>query len=568
MIDEASSSRQSSDARLRARLSVDGSSSESLKLPKSTRDARHAAQAAVEHIGMGWSQFETLMLAGGVFAMEGMVLIIAGIIARTLEAKWDQHLGHTTALVTCLFLGVTVGTIVGGMASDSHGRRPVILTCYAGSTATIFVSCLGMHWAYLAVTNAFLGFFFGYGVPASNTLISECCPVDYRANLVCSAAILFAVGQLVAAFIIWAVSPYLEYETLDWRLMVFLSGMLPTVLWPITWWRLRESAMWQLTTGQTKAALATLEFSAKQNGTEIPEEHVRSMLSAEDTPMAPSTSWNPFAPGDGSHSPRNGSHSPRNRRLCGLDCCPGLCPGATWGYDVGARIQSGWEFWEKRVAVLFRPQYRSVCVIMTWVCFCSNFCYYGMIYTLPETFVEVLVMLEGKTDQMHLSPALSLMIASLFEIPGVLMAIVLSLTVARRWTLVIAFSVTSIAAVCLVSASKHDNEHTFMLTSLAAFTGKLFVAACFILVYLYLLEVYPTHIRATGLAFSMSLGRFGAFVIPFLAESLMLWTDSTFHVFVCIGVVACGGALTCLFLPRETKDQPLPSAETPLMAKR
>merc|ERR1719313_421359 len=348
--------------------------------------------------------------------------------------------------------------------------------------------------------------------------------------------------------------------------MVALSGLLPTVMWPITWWRLRESAMWQLTTGQTKAALATLEFSAKLNGCEVPDEHVRVMLQAEDTPMNANRSWNPFASGT-SPTAGDGSHSPRNRRLCGLDCCPGACPGATWGYDVGAQIKTGWEFWEKRVAVLFRPQYRSVCVIMTWVCFCSNFCYYGMIYTLPETFVEVLVMLEGKTDQMHLSPALSLMIASLFEIPGVLMAIVLSLTVARRWTLVISFSVTSIAAVCLVSASQHQDEHTFMLTSMAAFTGKPFVAACFILVYLYLLEVYPTHIRATGLAFSMSLGRFGAFVIPFLAESLMLWTATSFHVFVCLAVVACAAALTCLFLPRETKGQPLPSAETPLVAK-
>merc|ERR1719224_299211 len=102
---------------------------------------------------MGQSQLETLLLAGGVFCMEGMILIIAGIIARTLEAHWKTSLGHTTVLVTALFIGVTIGTILGGFASDSHGRRPVILTCYAGSTAVICVSAIGWHWVFLALTN-------------------------------------------------------------------------------------------------------------------------------------------------------------------------------------------------------------------------------------------------------------------------------------------------------------------------------------------------------------------------------------------------------------------------------
>ena len=41
-----------------------------------------------------------------------------------------------------------------------------------------------------------LGFFFGYGVPAANSLIAECCPTSFRPNLVCSAAIMSAAGEL------------------------------------------------------------------------------------------------------------------------------------------------------------------------------------------------------------------------------------------------------------------------------------------------------------------------------------------------------------------------------------
>merc|ERR1719305_1299403 len=83
---------------------------------------------------MGLAQFETLLLAGGVFLMEGCLLVLASIVVRTLEIRWGNSMFETTLLATSMFLGVSAGCMAGGLTADSNGRRGAILVCYAGSS--------------------------------------------------------------------------------------------------------------------------------------------------------------------------------------------------------------------------------------------------------------------------------------------------------------------------------------------------------------------------------------------------------------------------------------------------
>merc|ERR1719504_27900 len=73
---------------------------------------------------MGLAQFETLLLAGGVFLMEGCLLVIASIVVRTLELRWGNSMFETTMLATSMFLGVSLGCMTGGLIADRDGRRP------------------------------------------------------------------------------------------------------------------------------------------------------------------------------------------------------------------------------------------------------------------------------------------------------------------------------------------------------------------------------------------------------------------------------------------------------------
>jgi len=512
--------------------------------PEKDRQAAHKATVygAIEEIGIGWQQFYTLCLAGGIFIVEGALLVIAGIVVRTLEVRWGHSLAHTTLLVTGLFIGITFGTICGGFVSDTQGRRKVIVQSYGGTLVCVLLCVAGMHWVYLFFSNILLGFFFGYGVPAANTLVCETCPVAHRSNMVCSAAMCFALGQLVAGAIVYIVSPYMDYEELNWRTMTALSAIIPATYGPLAYLYLIESPSWLLVNGRTTEAYDTLQTMARRNNVKLNMETAANAAPRHSVQSHTKTS----EPSDEHTTPRPGG---------------GTC---------------GWfnKMWEKRISQLFTPKYKSTTIILAFVTFSSNFSYYGMIYVLPDTFVELLVILEEDPSQTHLSPALALMLSALFEIPGILLAIMLSNTVSRRTSLSTAFSVTSISAISLVYASSHDS-HAFVLTSMAAFAGKLFIAAAFILGYLYLLEVYPTSFRATGLAFSMSVGRLGAFLIPIVAETIMGFMGSSIYVFCVIGAVSCCAAFLTLFLPYDTRnDEELPMGKcdddvnTPLIPRQ
>merc|ERR1719247_2451922 len=446
---------------------------------------------------MGLAQFETLVLAGGVFLMEGCLLVIASIVVRTLEVRWGHSMFETTMLATSMFLGVSLGCMTGGLIADRDGRRPAILVCYCGSAIFVLLSAGGMNLIYLVFSNMCLGFFFGYGVPAANSLIAECCPTSFRPNLVCSAAIMFAVGQMTAGIIVWCVSPYLEYEKLNWRILS-AAGCVPILFFaPLAYLRLLESPMWLWVSGEPKRCKEALRALASRNGVKLGEDrrkrsesHLYVVQSDEDQ---------------------------ENNEMDGQQ-------------GIYERVQS-----------LFTPRYRTTTILLVLIAFASNFCYYGMIYVLPETFAE-------------------LMLSALFEIPGVLLALMLTNTVRRKTALTISFSILSIAAIAMVSASAH-RKHAVVLTSLAAFLGKLFVAAAFILVYLYIVEVYPTSVRSSGLAFCMTMGRLGAFVVPLCAELSMHLAGTSFYFFAVLGVVGCIAAVCCLFVPLEPDQQPSKTEE-------
>jgi MFS family permease len=414
-------------------------------------------------------------------------------------------------LAVAMFLGVSVGCMVGGLNSDTYGRRPAILVSYVGTVVMLPIGAAAMHYYYLLVGNAIIGFFFGYGIPAAQSLIAETCPSSQRSNLVCMSAILFAIGQMIAGIVVWIVNPYLVYEDLNWRMMLVLSTLPLLALIPVVYMRLLESPIWLYVHGEKIQAEETLRMFAYRNGMDYDSV-------AEDK----------------------------------RDLDP-LVPLSARSDSIGdtKRSNEGDDSWKERARALFAPKYRAATLVFMFLCFASNMCYYGMIYILPETFAELMLLLEDKEEHgSHLSPALNLMLSALFEIPGVLLAIVLSGSLLRKTSLCISFSVVSVSCISLVAASQRQH-HAVVLTSLAAFCGKLFVASAFILTYLFVLEVYPTALRSSGLAFCMTFGRFGALMIPMLAEVLLEYTDSSIYVFVALGTMAAIASVVCALLPSD-----------------
>merc|ERR1719359_146717 len=171
-----------------------------------------------------------------------------------------------------------------------------------------------------------------------------------------------------------------------------------------------------------------------------------------------------------------------------------------------------------------------------------------MIYGLPDTLKKEQP--EGKEGLW--SPAAGVFFSAVFEIPGVFIAILLGTTVGRKMNMTISFWCTGLALAAVIHVLNKGDMEGFGL--IAVFCVKLFIASVFIVVYLYLLECYPTKFRATGLAFCMVVGRLGAFACPFLYDGLAIAGIHYKWFFVVMGCFVLVAAFVSYMLPYETKD--------------
>merc|ERR1719460_878022 len=181
-----------------------------------------------------------------------------------------------------------------------------------------------------------------------------------------------------------------------------------------------------------------------------------------------------------------------------------------------------------------------------------------MIYGLPDTLKKA----QAEHHSNIWSPAAGVFFSAVFEIPGVFIAILLGTTVGRKMNMTISFGCTAFSLACVIwvmSSGRLENAGL-----LAVFSVKLFIASVFIIVYLYLLECYPTKFRATGLAFCMVIGRLGAFACPFLYDGLVIFGIHHMYFFIIMGVLVTVAGIVSLLLPYETKDAQLMDDDVPV----
>ena len=105
---------------------------------------------------------------------------------------------------------------------------------------------------------------------------------------------------------------------------------------------------------------------------------------------------------------------------------------------------------------------------------------------------------------------------------------------------------------CLIAFTYYESN---LATQILAHTGRLLTVTSFSINYVYTLELIPTSVRASGLAFCSSFGRFGSFITPWVAVlSTDLWGPTSFLIYG--SLLALAGLLAALFLP-ETINTPI-----------
>jgi len=491
---------------------------------------------AIAKIGPGPYQLILLFLGGGIYAAEGSLLLMLSVIAKSLIIRWKLSAMFAGAMVTVVFVGLLFGTILGGFLCDRYGRRMPILVTYFGITLFLVASLMSSDILLLVTAKFMLGISLGFGVPAANAMVCESCPPSHRSNVYSMTMVMFSLGQMYSAIVLWVLSPEIDHSELRWRMMLLLGAAMPCLLGILSYFFLLESPHWLLSVGEFQEAKDVIIAMARYKGTVS----VQIILSLTEDIYTPDSSVAGSPPMQ-ARIP-SGWMSEENKSV--------------WRQRMNDGLEALSEDME-RLKQLFSEKFFTTTILMSYISFVSNFAYYGMIYGLPDTLKKEQE--GGGADSW--SPAAGVFFSAVFEIPGVFIAILLGTTVGRKMNMVIAFTCTALflaAVIWVLHTGRLENGGL-----LAVFGVKTFIASVFIVVYLYLLECYPTKFRATGLAFCMVIGRLGAFACPFLYDGFQLAGFHHMWFFVIMGALVLVAAIVAYFLPYETKDCQLMESDVP-----
>lgn len=466
----------------------------------------------VERLGFGWGQVYTILLAGGTYAADGAELLLIGAITRSVSKEWGLHAMERGLVVSVVFAGVLLGNFSGGPLGDHWGRRFPILLCLAGVFIFSLLSTAAFDFYSLACIRFFVGAAFGVGLPGCNSLTSELTPRDKRLMTTSLNQVVFSLGELYSAFLIYRMDPRMKHLE-SWRTLVILGALPSLVFGVLAFFFLLESPSFlALQPGRKQEAVAELESLRRAN----------------------------FGKEAGGAGRENGDavvvdvefQSPRRP----------------------APVQSGFSVvWEK-LKVVYGRKLRFSTLVLCYTTFTLNFLYYGGMYALPQVLPDL---------DLRLSPAVVLMLGALAEIPGALCAIPVGFYLSRKssmqvylfgafWTTVI-FSVSATATAA--SAGTNPPPYWLELSVLFAVVfNKFFIYLGFSVVYQYSVELYPTVARTTGTACCLASGRLGSmFCSPTFEYLEDESTGSHARYFQLTAGLALANMVLVAFLPFETK---------------
>mmetsp|Transcript_71278 Transcript_71278/g.112936 ORF Transcript_71278/g.112936 Transcript_71278/m.112936 type:complete len:487 (-) Transcript_71278:83-1543(-) len=462
----------------------------------------------VDRCGFGRYQILLLIQTGATtFASASMFVILGSMVTHLPLRSWGVTGVEAGLLQSAIFVGITVGTLFGGIFADRYGRRSAVLISYtfllfAGS---MFVIAHG--YKVMVAACLLFGAVSGFALPAMNSLLLESSPSGRRGELVCLSALLWFLGELYGAGCVWFIGalPEVSSTLLNWR-ACFLCGFLPVA--PVvvySYFSLQESPRFLANQGRLNEVDACLITMARINGISNPQ----TTQDAEIPPGTPQFTEKEPAP---------------NVSL------------------------------EKSLLLLTRwPINVSTAGLMV-VCLVCNFAYFGLIFALPQILRDqmgALRIVGGASVQVF--------VVTLFKVPGICVAYLLLRMphIGHKTSLASLLFATS----CTAWAFPEMMDIGLISGAFVSACGlKLAISAAFIITYVFVLEVYPTQVRSTGMAFCTMVGRIGSIMSPLVHSYAVTHSGHNAYFFTIALFTVLAGA-TAMFIPIDTKGRPLGEGE-------
>lgn len=403
-------------------------------------------------------------------------LTVLAAILPGLQKLWHLTPFMKASLMSVVFLGIFIGSLICGFWSDRWGRRSSILASLVG--LLIFGPCIACSWAPHPMLGSrfFFGVAMGLGVSPILSVLVESSPISWRSKSIVCSEFTTQFGGVVGAALLCLFMNNLDVRTTyagieAWRIVVVLATSPALLVFPFAFSWLQESPMFLAVNGRNEEALEVLNHMASMNQTEHAVADLKPIDIAIDLKI-------PEGP------------SEDTRLLQGLRRA---------------------DYWEN-ISALMR-EYKALFLGSIWLCFLCNFLLFGQAYALPQIFEHL--------GAGFLSPAAEILLTTVCNITGTFISYFCStLDGVGQRDCISALLLSLAVSLCFLSDLEHTipGTHRFNVALANACLANAFECAVFNQVYIFVAEVFPSSCRVTAVSTCTAVGRFAPMFAPMLFE--------------------------------------------------
>ncbi|WP_321812538.1 MULTISPECIES: MFS transporter [unclassified Burkholderia] len=437
----------------------------------------------LERLPFSRFHFKLLITGGLGLAFEALDAGIIAFILPSLRAKWVLTGGQAGWIASSTYVGFLVGALLSGLLGDRFGRKVVMMWSLVLFCVATFANAFATNFHEFYILRMIAGVGMGAEGAIIAPYLAEFVSSRYRGRFTGALAGFFSFGFVLSALLGYLVVPT---GPNGWRYLMIIAA-LPVVF--LLWMRraLFESPRWLEEVGRHgEAARVCDAIEAQVKGD-----------SGQPLPVP-------------ERSPNRAIPSAANAHA---------------------------NFFG-RLAVLFKPQYRTTTIVVWALWIAVIFCYYAFLVWIPSLLVA-----KGITVTKSFSFTILIYLA---QIPGYYSAAYLNDRIGRKYTILAYMLVACLAALGLPFAA--GDTEIVLYSMLLSFGMNGVIAGQ----YTYTAEIYPTSIRATGMGTASALARIGSIASPTIVGAAYPVLGFG-GVFVLITAVLFVGGLGILFFGKNTQ---------------
>ncbi|KNC48400.1 major facilitator superfamily transporter [Thecamonas trahens ATCC 50062] len=451
--------------------------------------------AAVERLGIGRFHKVAVAVLGLANASDAVELLAIGYILPELNKAGAKGFHVTDAqkgfLSAAVFVGMLIGGLFCGLASDRVGRKAMLLWSLGINALAGLASAAAPSWPLLLTARIISGIGVGGSVPSVFTMAVEYLPVHRRGFYLTVVAWHWMVGSIFTASLAWIL---LGAIGASWRVFAAACAGPAALAFVLTLVLLPETPRFLVAKGRYAAAASVLNRMARRSG------HTTPLLGASGAELAP--------------------NGPSNIQA-------GSVPAGSLDEPARETTPSAWR--------LLDPALRRTTISLAIVWFGLSFGWYGLILWIPTLFDDA---------NLSFSVYASVFIVAAANLPGNIVSAVLMDRIGRKNVLV--GTMTTAAGLGVLFAFSH--RAGLVITVASAFNavsiGGWNALDCLSS------ESFPTPLRTSAMGVLAAFGRLGSMSAQFV-NGFLISHSVALLLLVTAGTMFIGG-LGALALPRDT----------------